>query len=313
MATAAPPSETSAPTTPGLGSHLDRVLTKPMFFLTLAFLLVTAGVLHRIGEGFFTFLELGIIVWSLLILWPIFVAESILRFIVSAGQMGFWPRWWHMVLVCLFPPARLGARSYSDVGKMWLPRLGFVAVDRALVRKLETFFSVPMMGIALLVLPVLAMEYFWEEQVQAHFGWKLALDIASSVIWMAFAIEFTLMVSTAKNKARYCWQNWMDLTIVVLPVLDFLPILRLFRLTRILELQQLSRMGRLYRLRGLLVKLWRAVLLLDILQRLMGNRDEKRLSRLRELLAARTEELEELKQDIDELEKTIARKKEAKP
>jgi hypothetical protein len=170
-----------------------------------------------------------------------------------------------------------------------------------------------MIVIALMVLPVLALEHFWEEQVHQHYALKLALDLANSLIWMAFAIEFTLSVGMAESKLAYCLQNWIDVAVVALPVLDFLPILRVLRLARLAQLNQLSQMGRLYRLRGMLMKAWRAFLLLEMLSRLLGNYKERRLKKLKDLAAAREIELAELRQEIRELEEAVQKEKAAAP
>jgi voltage-gated potassium channel len=167
-----------------------------------------------------------------------------------------------------------------------------------------------MIVIALLILPFLALEVYWKEQLPNHPGMKLFLDIGASVIWLAFAIEFILMLSVAPHKGRHCVQNWMDLAVVLLPLIEFLPLLRLLRLTRLMQLQQLSRMGRVYRLRGLLFKLWRAVLVLEMVQRLLRINPQKRLARLKELLAAKNEEIEDIKKEIDELEKRMLESRE---
>ena len=244
----------------------------------------------------------------------VLLAEALLRHFLCVRQDRAWVRWLNLVFLVLAPPLRMGARSYADVTKLWLPVWGWCTVDRHLRRRLERFFSVPMMVIAFLVLPVLALEHFWAVQVRAHFVASLLLDIASSIIWMAFAAEFILMCSVADKKLRYCLQNWMDLAIVILPLLEFMPLLRLLRLGRLMELQQVTRLGRLYRLRGLWLKLWRAILLLEVLHRVIGNRKEKRLLRLKDLLAARLEELTDLRKEIEDLERELAVKSaEAKP
>jgi voltage-gated potassium channel len=278
-----------------------------MFFLTLGFLILVSGVIHRVGSGPGqpTELEEEIILWGLFIIWPIFFVEGLLRFLVRAGQESFGQRLFAFLLQCLIPFARLAARSYEDPGRVWLPLLGWRPVDRYLRRALEKFFSVPMIIIALMILPFLALEYVWAEQVRAHFGLGLLVDIGNSIIWMAFAIEFIIMVSVADKKVRYCFQNWMDLAIVLLPLLDFLPLLRVLRLTRALELQQLTRVGRVYRLRGLVMKLWRSILVLEMIHRVFGNATERRLRRLRELLAAREEELADLRKEIEDLERQL--------
>ncbi len=298
-----------------LARRLDQALARPMFFLALLFLVIAAGVMHRVGTGpeEATDLEENVIVWALFLLWPFFLLDALVRFYVRAGRESFRRRFLLGLLQCLLPPVRLAGRSYEDPERLWLPRLGWRHVDKELERTLERVFSVPMIIIALLVLPFLALEFFWEEQVRSHFGLDLFLDIGTSLIWMAFVLEFTVMASVAPKKLRYGMQNWMDLAVVVLPMVDFLPILRLLRLTRLLQLQQLSRLGRVYRLRGLLFKLWRALLLLELVQRLLGHTKERRLNRLQELLAAKEEELAELRREIGELEDQLAQENRRAP
>ena len=305
--------EPTSPAPPTPAQRLDRLLAGPMFWLAFIFLVLAAGVLHRIGREFHSYLEVEVISWTLLILWPIFAVEGILRVTYAVRPDRLPRRLTYFALLLLLPPLRMGSRSYADVDRMWLPRWKWCTVDRHLRKRLERFFSVPMMVIALLVVPVLAIEHFWGDRVRERFDAQLFLDIAESVIWMAFALEFILMISVAEKKLRYCFTNWMDLAIVALPLLDFLPLLRTLRLTRVLELQQMTRLGRLYRLRGLLLKLWRAILLLDVLYRLIGNAKERRLLRLKELLTAKKEEIDDLLKEIDELERELSAKKAVEP
>lgn len=293
-----------------LAHRLDRYLPLPMFALSIIYLGVAAGVIHRLEEGYFTLFEARVMTWCLVALWPIFAIEALLRFFVTRRQLSFWPRFWILLVVLLFPFVRIGMRALADPGKLWLPWPGWQVVDRKLRRTMERFFSVPLILFALMVLPILGLEYFWEEQVHQHFWLKLTLDIASSLIWMAFAIEFTLSISIAEHKVYYCLQNWIDLAVVVLPVIDFLPILRLWQLARLMQLNQLGRLGRLYRLRGLMLKAWRAFLLLEMLSRLLGNYKERRLKKLRDLIAAKEIELHELRQESIELELAIQKEKE---
>jgi hypothetical protein len=291
---------------PVAAERCDRWLSAPMFWLAVAYLVLAAGVLHRIGAGFESRFEFQLIAWSLVLMWPVFVAEALLRFFFCVRREHVWWRLFYAVAISAAPPLRMACRSYADPTRLWLPVHGWSTVDRHLRRRLEHFFSVPMMAIAFLVLPVLAMEYFWVDWVRSHFAASLFLDVASSIIWMAFAAELVLLCSVADKKWRYALANWMDVAIVVLPLVDFLPLLRLLRLTRLLQLQQLASLGRIYRLRGLLLKLWRAILLLEVLHRLIGNRKEKRLERLRELLTAKLDEVADLKQEIAQLEREMA-------
>jgi voltage-gated potassium channel len=286
---------------------LDRLLGPPFFFLSVTFLVLAAGVLHRLGHGGLTVFEADVLFWGVLVFWPVFVVEGLLRLVACRRPGILWrQRLAAFLAVCLMPPLRLGGRAYADPGKIWLPKLGWTTVDQHLRTALERFISVPMIMTALMVLPFLAMEYFWLPQVRANFVLSLVLDVGTSVIWLAFALEFIVMVSVTDDKTRYCLHNIMNLAVVALPLVDFLPLLRLVRLAGLLEAQQVSRLSRLYRLRGLLARIWRAILLLEMIQRLFGRYREKRLKRLKQLLAARENELAELRQEIAELESTLA-------
>lgn len=292
-----------------IAETLDRRLTAPMFLLSILYLSVAAGVIHRVGQGYFTLFEVHLIAWCLAVLWPIFAIDAFLRFFVTRSQLGLWTRLGILVIVLLFPFVRMALRSYADPAKIWLPGAGWRLVDRALRRKIERVFSVPLIVFALMAVPVFTLEYFFEDQVREHFWLALTLDVASSVIWMAFAIEFTLALSVAERKLAYCIQNWMDLAVVVLPVIDFLPILRLWQLGRLLQLNQVGRLSRLYRLRGLILKAWRAILLLEMVSRLLGNYKERRLRKLKDEVVAKQIELDELRQEIAQLEQTLAKAK----
>src|ERR1043165_2234638 len=162
---------------------LDRFLTRPMFFLAFGFLLLSAGLIHRMGHDDQTPFEHAVILWGLVGLWPVFVCEGMLRLVVCRRPgTGGWQRLAIFLAVCLFPPFRLGGRAYANPEQLWLPGLGWNTVGSHLQARLERLFCVPMVITALLVLPLLALEYFWLEAVRAHFGLSLLLDIGTSVI-----------------------------------------------------------------------------------------------------------------------------------
>jgi voltage-gated potassium channel len=163
---------------------------------------------------------------------------------------------------------------------------------------------------ALMVLPLFFLEFFWAADVHARPALALALDIGTSVIWLAFAIELVVMMSVADHPLRYCCRHWIDLAIVLLPLVEILPLFRLLRLGRVLRLEQLLRWGRLQRLQAVAMRGWRAILLLQIVQRLSGRSLEHRLNKLLELLQAKEDEVEELRRDIRALRERIARKAE---
>jgi voltage-gated potassium channel len=87
------------------------------------------------------------------------------------------------------------------------------------------------------------------------------------------------MCSISRNWLTYCKSHWVDLVIILLPLIEYLRILRMSRLARLQRLAKTT--GQAYRLRSVAMKAWRALLLLEALQRLTAGTPEKRLAKLR--------------------------------
>ena len=122
------------------------------------------------------------------------------------------------------------------------------------------WFEVPVLGAALLVIPVVFIEEY------STTGWLLTVaGIANWLIWAAFAAEFAVVISLADNRVAYARAAWLDLVIIVVsfPVLPellaFSRLVRLSRLSRVLRMLRavpilvrgLSALGRLFKKRGL--------------------------------------------------------------
>ncbi|GBD36070.1 hypothetical protein HRbin36_01190 [bacterium HR36] len=298
----------AAQTPPAAGT--ETALAAIFFALALVHLAALGGFSHRYPRADVHPLEIQIMGGALVAVWPLFVLEALVR-----GRLAWLQgqRFWGLtqaLVVLVVPPLRLGFRGYYRTEEIWLPLLSWQKADKQLYRRLEKFFSIPMICLALLVLPILVLEYGWPEW-REQYGWfGPTLDAASAAIWLAFALEFILLVNLSSNKLQFCFRHWIELLIVVLPLVEIMPALLTdlvpaLRLLRILRLQQLGRFGRVYRLRALVTKLWRAFLILEIVQRLTGQTPEKRLRKLRELLAAKQEEIEELKAEIAQLEERV--------
>jgi voltage-gated potassium channel len=295
----------------GSGSERRRTwengLAGPMFFLALAFLVVLAGLIHRFPRLDRVGLEMYLILGTLAVLWLVFLVEAAIRFRLRDTGRPAWRALVGVAVVALLPPLRLGCRSQVRPEHLWLPGLGWSPIDAALRRKLERWFSVPMICFALLVLPLFAIEYYWAAEIRSEplLGWWL--DVGTSVIWLAFTVELIVMVAVSERPVRYCFVHWIDVAIVLLPVVEVLPLFRMLRLGRVMRLEQLLRWGRLHRVHALVTRGWRALLLLQLVQRLTGRSPEHRLRQLRELLQAREEELADVRREIAELEELIAR------
>ena len=121
------------------------------------------------------------------------------------------------------------------------------------------WFEVPVLGAALLVIPVVFLEGY------SSTGWLLTVaGIANWLIWAAFAAEFAVVISLTGNRVAYARAAWLDLLIVVVsfPVLPellaFSRLVRLARLSRVLRLLRavpilvrgLSALGRMFQKRG---------------------------------------------------------------
>jgi hypothetical protein len=290
----------------------DR-LAGPMFFLALAFLVVLAGLIHRFPrldrgdpEGYF-------ILGGLAVLWLVFLVEAVVRFRRRDQGRPAWEGLARAAACGLLPPLRLGCRSQVRPNHVWLPALGWRPIDAHLRRTLERFFSVPLIGFALMVLPLFVLEYYWAAAVRAEPLLALWLDIGTSVVWLAFTVELILMVAVSERPVRYCFVHWIDVAIVLLPAVEMLPLFRLLRLGRVLRLEELLRWGRLQRLQALVTRGWRALLLLQVVQRLTGRSPEHQLRQLRELLEAKEEEVADIRREIRELEGRLARMAQGRP
>jgi voltage-gated potassium channel len=279
-----------------------------MFVLALLFLVVLAGLLHRCPRLGRDDPERYLILGGLAVLWLLFLLEAALRFQFRDRSRPAWKPLAAAVASGLLPPLRLGCRSQVRSNHLWLPALGWREVDAGLRRTLERFFSVPMVCVALMVLPLLALEWYWGEEARTRPLLALGLDIGTAVIWLAFAVELVLMVAVSDRPVRYCFLHWVDVAIVLLPAVEVLPLFRLLRLGRALRLEQLLRWGRLHRLQAVATRGWRAFLLLQIVQRLTGRSPEQRRKQLLDLLHAKEEEVAELRQEIQELDGRCARR-----
>ncbi len=149
-----------------------------------------------------------------------------------------------------------------------------------------------MLVITLLIVPVLLAETFIKLEGAAGDRLALALHLATALIWVAFVVEFILMVGLAPDKIAYCKQYWVNLVIIVLPVVAFLRILYAARFLRLFRAGQLMRA---YRLRGLYTRALRLVMVFNLLDRLAQRNPARYLRALDAQIARKEEELATLR------------------
>lgn len=255
----------------------------------------------------------GVVCASILsLMWPVFIAERLFDRLLRL-KLGIPPSrlWW---ISCAAPPLRLCAhrRVVANVEEkegeqIWFPRSGWRTVNRQLQRDLEKAFSLPMIFIALLILPVLGIQFYFASAKHNIIDYpvlRLLLNFGTGLIWFAFTTEFIVMVSVADKKLAYCKKHWLDLIIIILPLVSFLrtfSVLRATRLAKIGKLQQLSKLVRVYRLRGVSMRALRALMLLEVIHRLLKTKPAKRIKRLEEQYADKQRELEFLAEEIERL------------
>jgi hypothetical protein len=299
---------TTASPAAGARRAWDDRLAGPLFFVALAFLVGLAGLIHRYPRLDPNEPEAYLILAALGVLWLPLLLDALNRFRLRDGGDRSWKPVLALAAFALVPPLRMGRRSRARPNHIWLPLLGWREVDNRLRRTLERFFSVPMIGVALMVLPLLALEYYWSENLRDEPLLALWFDIGTAAVWLAFAVELIAMAAVSQRPLWYCFLHWIDAAIVLFPAVEVLPLFRLLRLGRLLRLEQLLRWGRLHRLQALAARGWRGLLLLQIVQRFTGRSAEHRLEQLRELLRAKEEEAADLRGEIDKLEHRIARR-----
>ena len=275
-------------------NRLDDVLAIPMFVVALVFLLVAGFLLHTgpgdIPESFEYATTLRRYCWiALAILYVCLIAETVAHHLAGSQNMG------QHVRFLLLPFLRLCPRDHVDGSHAWVVGLGWRKTTPRFERYLSRVYSGPMIVIALMVLPVVGAEFFWSDAINENANWRFVIQTATGFIWMAFVLEFVLMVTVVEKKVRYCKQNWIDIVVIVLPLIAFL---RAARLGRLMKLQQLSRTAKIYRMRGLALRSWRAVVTLDVIDTLMRRSSDYRIEKLQNLIAEKEVEIQLLKSEL---------------
>lgn len=271
----------------------------PGFFLALAYLTVLAWLLQRLQAPEPPWVEIRLMGAALAALWIPLWVEALLGLIAARERRASIGS---ILLCAVLPPLRLG---YLQNGQVWLPFIGRESVNDSLRARLESAFAPYMIGFALLILPVLGVEYLWKD-VQDHPMVLLGLDIATALIWLAFTVEFIIMVRLASRRLIYIKKHWLELVIILVPFVAFLRGLRLAQAAR------LTGIARSLRLKGVLTRVMRALFLLNAVQELivlMQNRNPtKQILKLKRELVVKEGEIKRIQDRIDMLRQIAADK-----
>ncbi len=207
-------------------------------------------------------------------------------------------------------PLRMGARRLSDNDWLWIPFWKWSKCNDILLEELKTKFSMPMIGIALLIIPILFIDLNKTagEQVAARVpDIKLYLEAVQAFIWVAFTFEFILMFSVTREKLDYCKTNWIDLFIILLPLVSFL---RTFR--AIQGIARVNQVARAYRFKGVITKVREALVLADMVQRIMYPNPESQLRALQKKIQKNRREKLHLEKQVEMAVRRIKKFREKK-
>ncbi len=290
---------------PSLAHEQATVRHRILFAVALAFLVLLALVLHALERE-----EEGRLAWDLIgglffVLWLSVFLESLIGYF-RRGEYS-WQASGKLLLLWLVPPYRMILSTHPNGPCLWVPFLGWQVPDRALFARLERAFSVPMLFMALLILPILAIETFGSKYIHFYPELQLFLDFGTSLIWLAFSLEFIFLSSLAESKWAFLLKNWLNLVIILLPLFAFL---RSLRLVRLLRLGRTARLLRVYQLRGLIMRAWRGIVALELMERILHRDPKTRLAHLKAKLQSQERDLAILRQRIQQLETRIAREAE---
>jgi len=209
------------------------------------------------------------------------------------------------LLSLLFPPLRMGSRDVVEGKSVWIPAWHWCKVNEGLFLELKRRFVLPMIAIALLIVPVLIIEWKFLDYIKNEMPSlriDLILESVQTFIWCAFTFEFLLMISVSDRKLHYVRKNWIDLLIILLPFVSFLRTLRISQIAR------LKYATRSFKLRGVVTKARQGLIFVDFLQRIFRLRPESEAKRLYRLLQENQRDRAELEKKLRQVTEMIEKK-----
>lgn len=283
-------------------SRYDSAVRPVFFFLSLLMLILAGTILNTIShdpENLRVILFQDMVVKIYAIGWILYFLDfGLLIFLAkktkdkpATGQ------WVVRGLGLLFPPIDLASRHIQKSKLIWLPFYGWCRSNEGLQKHLRKQFSLPMIIIALMIIPILLIEWKFYEEVSAYLKTDLSfwLDIVQAFIWMAFAFEFILMVSISTDKLEYVRHNWIDLLIILLPFISFI------RTVRIIKVARLGQLARGYKLRGLLMKAKQGFIFASFFYRILTLKPDFQIKKLKKKLEKNQRERETIEEELMEL------------
>lgn len=287
----------------------------PAFFVLSLITLIVFGFILTLVTGNDRFLPSlflsSTLYYTYYFLWSIFVLEYfiLVYFTIRYKEQVKRKQLLLRFLGVVFPPFRLGMSSLVHPQMIWLPFWKWSRINISLSEKVKEILTIPMIIIAILIIPVLLVDQKYHSDLQHMFpGMDIDfwMQVIQALIWVAFTFEFILLFSISDSKLDYCTKNWIDLLIIVLPLISFF---RSFRALRILRLNQLAK-G--YRLRGVIMRAKQLLILVDIIHRVIYFTPKRQLKNIQRKLRKNYQERLELEKmalkTIEKIEKKEQKK-----
>ena len=295
-------------------SRYDARMAGPIFYLGVVSLLLIGALVTAFTEEDISPSLTAWLSWlgSLLgFIYLVFIADILLLFYQSQQSGTSMNRGERnkRLLALFFPPLRVGSRNIVSGEFSWIPGWQWCKVNEGLFAELKRRFVLPMIAIAVLIIPVLIIEWKFLDEVRSAFpGLKinLILESVQTFIWCAFTFEFLLMISISRRKLNYVKKNWIDLLIILLPFVSFLRTLRISQIAR------LKYATRSFKLRGVITKARQGLIFVDFVQRIFRLRPENEVKRLFRLLQENQQDRRELQQKLKGVMELVEKKNEHK-
>ncbi|MHC4989621.1 MAG: hypothetical protein ACYTGC_01460 [Planctomycetota bacterium] len=134
------------------------------------------------------------------------------------------------------PPPRPGVRHVHVLGTL-------IVSDDELRQRVDRHFHWPMIVLALLILPLLGLDFLHYQRAQQSGSvrsedWVFwSIQVGYAVIWLAFLVEFVVKITIAESRVEYVRRNWLDLVIILVPVLRPVRAAYLARTSKIFTLR----------------------------------------------------------------------------
>jgi voltage-gated potassium channel len=122
------------------------------------------------------------------------------------------------------------------------PNIDTRSLDRErheLLQRLNDWLEAPMIFLAFVWLALLIVELTWGE--------SRAFEIAGTIIWIVFIVDFAIEMVLAPRKLEYLRSNWLSAVSLLLPALRIFRMVRIFRLSRLFRAARVGRSLRLFR------------------------------------------------------------------